>query len=153
MLSESELIWRLSLSLIVGIFFGLERELSKRGQGYAGLRTHALVALGSTVFTLASLSFEGNVDPSRIAAGIVTGVGFLGAGVIYKGQNYVKGLTTAANIWTVSAIGMVIGMGLYTIAAYATGLSIIVLILGKFFEKKVLKEEIDEDGEVASFNL
>ncbi|MEK6972792.1 MAG: MgtC/SapB family protein [archaeon] len=153
MISETEIVVRLSAALLVGVFFGLERELSKRGQGYAGLRTHALVALGSAVFTLASISFDsGVVDPSRIAAGIVTGVGFLGAGVIYKGTNYVKGLTTAANIWTVSAIGMVVGLGLYSIAAYATGLSIIILILGKFFEKKVLKEDIEEDGDNFSFN-
>lgn len=152
MLSETDIVIRLSAALVVGVFFGLERELSKRGQGYAGLRTHALVALGSTVFTLASISFDGNVDPSRIAAGIVTGVGFLGAGVIYKGTNYVKGLTTAANIWTVSAIGMVVGLGLYQIAAYATGLSIIILILGKLFEKKVLKEDVEEDGDNFSFN-
>jgi putative Mg2+ transporter-C (MgtC) family protein len=104
------------LAMILGGAIGLQRERHERP---AGLRTHALVCLGSTVFTLVSYlgfaSFAG-LDASRMAAGVVTGIGFIGAGVIFRQGSLVKGVTTAASIWIVAAIGVSLGVKLYYLA-------------------------------------
>lgn len=124
---------RLIIAAIVGSVLGFERELKNSP---AGMRTHALVTLGSATFTLASLSFS--QDPARIAAQVAVGIGFLGGGVIFKSGNTILGLTTAANLWIASAIGLMIGLGQYVIGLTATALAILTLILGSYFEKKAL---------------
>ena len=132
----------LSLAIFLGIVVGLEREYIA-GKS-AGTRTYALVCFGSTIFTLISrLGFLGesnlqNLDPSRIAAGIVVGIGFLGAGVIILHHDKVLGLTTAASIWSVSGIGMALGVGWVKIAFFGTFLIVFVLGIIGWLEKKFL---------------
>ncbi len=139
--------FRFGLSFILAFFIGLERELSSQP---AGLRTHVLISIGSTMFMLLSLliprMFKGEFtsDPSRIAAQIVTGIGFLGAGAIIKIGINVKGLTTAANVWVVSAMGMAVGAGYYLPAMIITGLTLVTLVLlnlleNAFIEKRQIK--------------
>ncbi|MEM4391096.1 MAG: MgtC/SapB family protein [Candidatus Diapherotrites archaeon] len=129
MISEYEVLGKLFLAILFGGLVGLQRELDDQ---YAGLRTHMLVCAGSTLFTLLSLGFPDS-DPSRVAAGIVTGIGFLGAGAIFKEKDKVVGLTTAADLWVIAAIGMAVGMGYYLVAAFSTALILVVLILKKIF--------------------
>ncbi|MBI2938888.1 MAG: MgtC/SapB family protein [Chloroflexi bacterium] len=121
---------RVFLSFLLGALLGFEREWARRP---AGLRTHMLVAGGSTCFTLASAygfsATAGQVDPSRIAAQVVTGVGFLGAGTIFRTASTVRGLTTAASIWIVAAIGLLVGVGLYGLAVFTTALAFVALHL------------------------
>jgi putative Mg2+ transporter-C (MgtC) family protein len=133
-LSLAELAFRIALAAALGASIGLERELRERE---AGLRTHLLVSLGAALFTLVSAygwtdwSFsnaEGIVfDPTRIAAQIVTGVGFLGAGAIIRHGLTVRGLTTAATLWAVAAIGMAVGAGYYSAAVLTTAAVIVTL--------------------------
>lgn len=122
---------RLLLAALLGAGIGMERELAHKA---AGLRTHILICLGSALFAVISvLGFSGNADPSRIAAGVVTGIGFLGAGVIVRGSSpdHVVGITTAASVWVTAAIGVAAGIGLPLIAIVVTGITIIVLFLPK----------------------
>lgn len=127
------------LAMIFGGAIGLQRERHERP---AGLRTHTLVCLGSTVFTLVSYlgftSFAG-VDASRIAAGIVTGIGFIGAGVIFRQGPLVKGVTTAASIWIVAAIGVSLGVKLYYLAVIAAVLGFLILSILKSFESRIIR--------------
>ncbi len=124
---DLEITLRLLLAVFLAGVVGYERE--KHGKGSAGLRTHILVCLGSTLITLTSIYAFGDdkVDPSRVAAGIVTGIGFLGAGTIMKATNESKqvviGLTTAASLWVIAAIGMALGAGFYFAALITTVLS------------------------------
>lgn len=115
---------------------GYERETRKiLTKGTAGLRTHMLVALGSTLLTLIALhGFQQfpNADPGRIISYIVMGIGFLGAGTIMSQKGKIVGLTTAASIWLVAAIGISVGLGLYIISLITTILSLIVLELWRF---------------------
>jgi putative Mg2+ transporter-C (MgtC) family protein len=124
---------KLILAAVLGMLVGLDREI--RGKP-AGLRTHILVCVGATLFTIVSLLVEGSGD-SKIAAGIVTGIGFLGAGMIFHAENKVSGLTTAAEIWVLGAIGIAIGFGLYFAAIAAAILVIFVLKPGKMLEKRM----------------
>lgn len=112
----------LSLAIVFGAIVGFEREKAHKP---AGLRTHMLVCLGSCLFTIVSLDFS--IDPARIAAGIVTGIGFIGAGAIIAERDKVVGITTAASLWTTAAIGLTIGVGNYMLAAIATLLVFLVL--------------------------
>jgi putative Mg2+ transporter-C (MgtC) family protein len=126
------------LAIIFGGLIGFQRETHERP---AGLRTHALVCLGATVFTL--ISYTGfpqseNFDPSRIAAGVVTGIGFIGAGAIFKQGPLIKGVTTAASIWTSAAIGLALGTKLYYLAAVVTVIGLIILSLLKYLESRVI---------------
>lgn len=115
---------RLLLAVIVGGIIGTEREF-RTG---TGLRTLMLICLGSTLFTMYSALFAfGEGDPRRIAAAVVTGVGFLGAGMILRQQGTVLGLTTAATVWLVAALGMGIGIGEYLIVGVATILVVVIL--------------------------
>ena len=118
--SSWELVGRLILAAVLGFLIGLEREL--RGQA-AGERTHALVALGAAAFALISgLAFPGG-DTARVAAGVVTGIGFLGAGMILKREGVrIEGLTTAAGIWAVGSIGLAIGAGMYLLGVVTAAL-------------------------------
>jgi putative Mg2+ transporter-C (MgtC) family protein len=113
--TQLEPLLRLVVGLVLGAAVGWERELQRMP---AGFRTHALVGLGSAIFTVVSaFAFAGPLtDPTRIAAQIVTGVGFLGGGAILHYRGSVRGLTTAASLWAVSAIGMAAGAGLYVVA-------------------------------------
>ncbi len=122
-----EAILRLLLAAVLGAIIGYQRE--KAGKE-AGLRTHILISLGAALFTVASIyGFPGS-DPSRIAAGVVTGIGFIGAGVIlHRSGGAVVGLTTAATIWAVAGIGLTAGAGLYLISIAATVLVAIALLL------------------------
>jgi putative Mg2+ transporter-C (MgtC) family protein len=117
---------RLGVAAVLGAAIGFERELRERG---AGLRTHTVVSVGSALFTLVSAyAFTGvRVDPTRIAAQIVSGIGFLGAGAIIRQGLSVRGLTTAATLWLVAAIGMASGAGYYDAAIIATLGAIITL--------------------------
>jgi len=134
----SEYLLRMLLASLLGGIIGLERDIHGRA---AGLRTHLLVSLGAAVFTILS-EFISNTagssdfpsDPGRIAAQIVTGIGFLGAGVIIKEGVNVRGLTTAACLWTVAAIGMAAGGGYYEIAIITSGIALIGLVILKFSE-------------------
>jgi putative Mg2+ transporter-C (MgtC) family protein len=122
---------RLLLSAVLGAAIGLQRELSQRP---AGLRTHILICMGSALFTVVSvIGFSGTVDPSRVAAGVVTGIGFIGAGVILRGVrgDKIVGITTAASVWITAAIGIAAGVGLYIIAVAVTVLTVIVLCIPK----------------------
>src|SRR5262249_24521642 len=121
----------IALSLVFGAVVGFERELNEKP---AGLKTNVLICLGSTTFTILSFKMAAvpGVDPTRIAAQILTGVGFLGAGAIMRDGDHVIGLTTAAVIWVVAAIGVGVGMGYYTVAAIATAGTLAVQVgLGK----------------------
>ena len=127
-----DFLFRLVLAVVLGGAIGWEREASSKP---AGLRTNILICVGATVFTDLSMRFSGSIltggvsDPTRIAAQIVTGIGFLGAGTIIQARGTVTGLTTAATLWVVAGIGMSIGSGSYVEAAGATTLVLIVLIL------------------------
>lgn len=118
---DIELMLRVVLAFILGGLIGYEREVIQRP---AGLRTHMLVAAGSAAFTIASIEGfvgEGTVrDPARVAAQIVTGIGFLGAGTIWRTPSTVRGLTTAASIWLVAAVGLLAGAGMYALAVFTT---------------------------------
>ena len=123
---QADLAVRMLIAAVLGAAIGLEREIHEHP---AGMRTHLLVALGSAIFTVLSIyGFEGvgrgnvaaSVDPTRIAAQIVSGIGFLGAGAILKYGTSIRGLTTAASLWTAAAIGMAVGAGEWVIAAVGT---------------------------------
>jgi len=125
---ELEMVLRLLLAAALGAIIGYQRE---RAGKPAGLRTHILICLGAALFTVASIyGFGAATDPARIAAGVVAGIGFIGAGAILRsGEGIVAGLTTAATIWAVAGIGLAAGAGLYLISAVATILMLIVLFL------------------------
>ena len=125
MVSDAEALTRLLVATALGLIVGVERELAGRP---AGLRTHALVALASCGFTVVSaLAFPGN-DPSRIASGVVAGLGFIGGGMIMREEGRgVLGLTTAAGIWTVGAVGMAIGAGLYLVGTVIAVVAALIL--------------------------
>jgi putative Mg2+ transporter-C (MgtC) family protein len=139
-LTEFDIVIRLCLAFLAGGIIGFER--SSRRQ-IAGLRTHILICLGATLLMLLSIRlsrwFSGaeNGDPGRIAAQVVSGIGFLGAGAIIRLGNNIKGLTTAASLWLIAAVGMAIGAGMYVAAAAAEALSLVTLILLDRIEKKI----------------
>ncbi len=144
MITFSQVIIRIVLAALLSSFIGIEREIRHRG---AGLRTHILVCLGSTLIMLTSMyvfdiyNKVAPIDPTRIAAGIVTGIGFLCAGTIIRYGEAVKGLTTAASLWITSGIGMAVGCGFYSAAVAVTVLALAVLILLRRFEKHLGKEQ------------
>ncbi len=126
---ELEMVVRILVALGLGAAIGYERERAKKP---AGLRTHILIALGAALFTVASLfGFGSGADAARVAAGVVAGIGFIGAGAIIHrgGGDIVAGLTTAATIWAVAAIGLAAGAGLFLVAGVTTGVTLLVLVL------------------------
>lgn len=133
-------IFKLILSLILGSVVGFERK--RKGQ-MAGLRTFALISMGATLAMLISIyvpqEYMGlkNGDPGRIAAQVITGIGFLGAGAIIQMKGSVRGLTTAAGIWMVSTIGLAVGVGLYMLSIVATLLILFILVQLERFEHKI----------------
>ena len=133
MLSEFDLFVRLLLAAGLGALIGFEREIDDEP---AGLRTHMLICIGATLFTIVSTQFVGASDTSRIAAGVVTGIGFLGAGTIFRSENRVRGLTTAADVWVLAAAGSAIGIGYYLAAVSAAVIVFAILYLKKIFGRK-----------------
>jgi putative Mg2+ transporter-C (MgtC) family protein len=126
------------VALVIGLMIGAEREL--RGHP-AGLRTMALISAGSCMFTGLGLipEFGKTVDPTRIAAQIVTGVGFLGAGSILRQGELVRGLTTAASIWVAASLGMAVGFGYYFVAVFMTIVVVVILLAVKPLEERVFR--------------
>jgi len=122
-----EMIARLLLAVVLGILVGMEREIVHKP---AGLRTHALVSLGACLFTVISIDYF-DVEPARIAAGIVTGIGFIGAGSIIAEKGHVQGITTAASLWCVAAVGLAVGVGAYVLAVVSSALVFGILWLRK----------------------
>lgn len=144
LINEWDMLIRLGLSFLAGGIVGFER--SSRHQ-VAGLRTHVLICIGSTLLMLLSIwipqefNMFKNGDPGRIAAQVVSGIGFLGAGAILRLGNNVKGLTTAASLWLIAAVGLSIGAGLYGAAGIALGLSLFTLVVMDAVEKKLFPSE------------
>ena len=150
MIINTNFLISLSLALVLGFMLGLERELTNK---YAGLRTHILVCLGACVFTLISIygfptfasgdnvnlaQATGIRDTARVAAQIVTGIGFIGAGTVLRNGPMVFGLTTAATLWIAASIGMACGAGMYEVAVFSTIISVAVLTLIRIFERQFL---------------
>ncbi len=144
MLNETQIIIRLVLSVFLGGLIGFERQIHRRT---AGFRTHILVSLGSCLIMLTSLyvfdiySSKVDLDPTRIAAGVITGIGFLGAGSIIRDSQGIIGLTTAASLWVVAGIGLAIGCGFYTAGIFTTALALISLFFLRRVEEKVINKK------------
>ena len=138
--TDIEIIVRLGSATVLGGLIGFERELHGK---VAGFRTHSLVALGSALIMLVSIHiydlYQGtvSVDPSRIAAQVVTGIGFLGAGTIIRSSAGIKGLTTAAGLWTASGIGLACGLGYFRAAFVATIITLLVLVVFSWVGRKI----------------
>ena len=142
---EIQIVCQLILATFLGALIGLEREIKRKE---AGLQTYSLVALGTCLFTIISSElfkiFVGNQgivhDPSSIISAITIGVGFIGAGVIFRQSSGIIGLTTAAGLWTTAAIGIAVGANLYFLAVFTTFLAILILAGFGLFEEKFLKK-------------
>lgn len=138
--STSSSIFKLVLSLALGCCVGMERK--RKGQ-IAGLRTFALISMGATLAMILSIyvpqEYLGlkNGDPGRIAAQVITGIGFLGAGAIIQSKGSVRGLTTAAGIWMVATIGLAVGVGMYLVSIIATALIIFILMILEMIEHRI----------------
>jgi len=133
---EIEIIFRLCFALLLGGIVGFERELRKTS---AGLRTHSFVCMGAAFFAVLSINFS--QSPAIIAAGVVSGIGFIGAGLIFRSKTRVIGLTTASDLWVLAAIGLSVGFGYYLAALAATLLVLLMLVLGRIVEINLLKEK------------
>ncbi|CAH0118105.1 MULTISPECIES: MgtC/SapB family protein [unclassified Paenibacillus] len=152
-ITQWELVLRLIMAAAVGGLIGIERE---RNNHAAGFRTHILVCLGSAMIMLLSIygfaefAAEPNVrmDPARLAAQVVSGIGFLGAGAILRNGNVIKGLTTAASVWVVAALGLCVGAGFYTGALVCTLLALISLHLLNKWEKTWGKERRNRELDI-----
>ena len=126
-ITDIELIRRLVTAALLGAALGFEREMRQKD---AGLRTNILIAVGAALFTLMSIEISGpSGDPGRIAAQIVTGIGFLGAGAIIRTDSGIQGLTTAATVWVNAAVGLAAGGGQYHLAFIATGITLAALLV------------------------
>jgi putative Mg2+ transporter-C (MgtC) family protein len=144
-MSDIEIVYRLAAAALLGGLIGAERDF--RGK-VAGFRTYTLVSLGSALFMLVSVHiFEiyagvAEVDPGRIAAQAVTGVGFLGAGAILRSPTGPRGLTTAAGIWVVAAVGLACGIGFFRAAVIATIITLVVLFVFARLGKKMGAKDV-----------
>jgi len=140
-----EIICQLFLATVLGALIGLEREIKRKE---AGLQTYSLVALGTCLFTIIFFelfnSFFGKTgisfDPSRIIMAIAIGIGFIGAGVIFRQPSGIVGLTTAAGLWATAAIGIAVGAKLYFLAIFTTFLALLILAGFGLLEEKLLKK-------------
>jgi putative Mg2+ transporter-C (MgtC) family protein len=138
---EVDIITKLVLAAFLGGAVGFERELHHHP---AGIRTYALVCLGSALFTLLSILYSGDgLSPLYLAGGIVTGVGFIAAGIVFRADNSVHGLTTAAAIWVMASIGVAVGVGMYYAAVVTT--VIIIVILGPLRKVEIEKMDARDD--------
>ena len=133
----SDILPKLLLAVLAGGLIGYEREY--RGKT-AGLRTIIFISLGATVFTILSFEFGRTADAARVASSIVSGVGFLGAGAILRGEGQVTGLTTAATIWLAAAVGMGIGTGAYLVSGLAVALAMVILWIFPIFENRMERQ-------------
>ena len=145
-IENADILLRIIFSIILGSIIGLERELTNKS---AGLRTQIMVCLGSCLFTILSIyGFSTAVtlyplgDPSRVAAQIITGIGFIGAGTVLRQGLTVTGLTTASTLWIVAAIGMACGCGKLNIAVVSTILAVAILVLIRMFEMKIMPKNL-----------
>lgn len=149
-LNLNEAILRLILAAVLASVIGLERELNRQS---AGLRTHILVCLGSAAFTLVSIcdmtqglviaqGVNTNHDPARIAAQIVSGIGFIGGGAVLRHGNAIRGITTAASLWMIASVGMLCGVGQYYLAGVTTFFAFLVLFTIGSLERNFLKKEL-----------
>lgn len=146
MTTHIEVLLRLFVAAVLGGLIGIERE---HRSGFAGLRTHMLVCVGSALIMIVSqIGFYSVIeerlivlDPSRVAAQVVSGIGFLGAGTILVGRNVIRGLTTAASLWTVAALGLAVGAGLYVASIGATVLVLVILAGLKPLENVFFKKD------------
>ncbi|OGW82828.1 MAG: hypothetical protein A2987_01945 [Omnitrophica bacterium RIFCSPLOWO2_01_FULL_45_10] len=144
MLNEWVILFRLILASVLSGIVGFEREFHGRA---AGFRTHILLCVGSTLVMLTSMHIfdlyisRAAVDPARIAAGVLTGIGFLGAGTIMRSKASVRGLTTAASLWVVAGIGLAVGSGLYFGAIATTILTIIALMIFSRVERAMIRKD------------
>lgn len=136
---------KLLLSLVMGSLIGIEREYRSKA---AGFRTITLISLGSTLFTIISIRLGGTASPDRVAANIITGIGFLGAGVVFKDGLNITALTTATSIWVTAALGMAIGTGDYILAA--EGLVIVIIVLSVF---EIIQGWIDNYHQKRSYKI
>ncbi len=126
---------KIFLSAFLGILIGLERSLSKSP---AGARTQALVSLGACLFTIIGLSSGDHTDLSRVIPGIITGIGFIGGGIIFQSKRGEKrGLTTAADVWSIAAVGVLVGMGEYEIAILSAAVILFILRPLKYIETRL----------------
>jgi len=144
MLTEVQMVIRLLYAAVLGGIVGIEREVHEKA---AGFRTHILVCIGSCVIMLTSMHifdiYNGiaDVDPGRIAAQVVSGIGFLGAGTIIRSRVSVVGLTTAASLWSIAGVGLAVGSGLFIVSAFATVLILAsLLVLSKVHDKVSCKQ-------------
>ena len=144
MVTFQEMIVRILIAVFIGMIIGAEREYKNKD---AGLRTLTLICIGSCIFTLVSIIISPQT-PDRIASNIVTGIGFLGGGVIFKSDNGVNGLTTAATIWVTAALGMTVASGYLWIAAIGT-----LIVLGVLFLLPVLENFIDKINEIRTYTI
>ena len=149
MVIDWEMILRLLLGGLMGGVIGLEREFRAKE---AGLRTHFIVALGSALFMMISqFAFDGRFDAARVAAQVVSGIGFIGAGVIIFQKNVVRGVTTAAGLWVAAAIGLACGAGMYWLAGAATLMTVVCLemmhLVHRCIAEKVVEVTLSSDGE------
>ena len=144
MLNEWIVVFRLILAAVLSGIIGFEREFHGRA---AGFRTHILLCIGSTLVMLTSMHIfdvyysRVAVDPARIAAGVVTGIGFLGAGTIMHAKSSVRGLTTAASLWVVAGIGLAVGSGLYFASIFTTILTMIALMIFSRLEYAMIRKD------------
>ena len=144
MITEVQMMVRLLLAAALGGIIGLERETHEKA---AGFRTHILVCLGACLIMLTSIHLfniykgMGSLDPGRIAAQVVTGVGFLGAGTIIRSRTSIIGLTTAASLWSVAGIGLAIGSGLYIIGIFSAVLILSCLIVMSKIGDKITRKK------------
>jgi putative Mg2+ transporter-C (MgtC) family protein len=136
---ENEVFFQLTLAVILGALIGFERERKRKG---AGIQTYSLVSLGSCLFSLLAFSLGSLkiLDPSPILVAIALGMGFIGAGAIFRGETQVFGLTTAAGLWTTAAIGFAIGAKFYSLAVFSTVLVLIIFYFFGLLEEKLFKK-------------
>lgn len=135
---DLEIFFRILAAAALGAVIGFERERSHKS---AGLRTNALVAMGAALLTVISQSFEGpGADPSRIVSNIIVGIGFIGGGVIIREGGKVSGITTAATLWVVAAIGVAVGMGFYREALFSVAVVYFILTILWLVERKTGKK-------------
>ena len=155
-MTELELIYflfpRILAATLCGVIIGLEREFKQKA---AGIRTHMIVCVGATIFTSINFALLDtyDFDPSRIIAQVVTGVGFLGAGVIFKGDDKVSGITSAAFIWLTASLGVIVGCGfILSGILFTIGLLIVLLLIRKAEDKiepkieEIRKRKLEEHG-------
>ncbi|HAE85577.1 MAG TPA: methyltransferase [Anaerolineaceae bacterium] len=141
MIPTGEMILRLAVSVLLGAAVGYERERDKQP---AGLRTHMILVLGACLAMILSINIgaEHGSDPARLAAQVIAGIGFLGAGAILRMGFNVKGLTTAATLWTMAVVGMAVGYGYYLISVVATALMLIILVVVNIIEHRYIRTTI-----------